>query len=190
MGSIDFISQSYSAKSVVNPLNSFPASRFANFIPSFSLRHNLNGTPGGKLNQLALWKKMGIIEGMESVDMIEPMPVWTSEESGTLNERARAWLDINCAHCHAKDGPAKNSGLHLGYLEEDPYRIGVRKSPVAAGRGSAGMLYSIVPGDPEKSILYQRINSLDPGIMMPELGRKTIHEEGVETIRNWIANLK
>jgi hypothetical protein len=28
--------------------------------------------------------------------------------------------------------------------------------------------------------------SADPGIMMPELGRKVIHEEGVALISEWI----
>jgi hypothetical protein len=47
--------------------------------------------------------------------------------------------------------------------------------------------YDIVPGKPDASILYYRIKSNDPGVMMPELGKKLIHEEGVELIREWIA---
>jgi hypothetical protein len=32
-----------------------------------------------------------------------------------------------------------------------------------------------------------RIASTDPGIMMPELGKRLVHEEGVALIREWIA---
>jgi hypothetical protein len=63
------------------------------------------------------------------------------------------------------------------------------KPPIAAGRGSGGMNYSIVPGHPEKSILLHRISSLDPGVMMPEIGRKLNHKEGIALIREWIMNL-
>jgi hypothetical protein len=47
-----------------------------------------------------------------------------------------------------------------------------------------------VPGQPQQSILYYRIASTDPEIMMPELGKKLVHEEGVALIRDWIASLK
>jgi len=51
------------------------------------------------------------------------------------------------------------------------------------------MKYSIVPGKPDESILLHRISSLDPGVMMPELGRKMNHDEGIELIRQWIAEM-
>ncbi len=39
------------------------------------------------------------------------------------------------------------------------------------------------------SILFYRMQSLDPGIMMPESGRALEHKEGTELIRKWIKNL-
>ena len=60
---------------------------------------------------------------------------------------------------------------------------------MAAGKGSGGLLYGIVPGKPDESILLFRITSTHPGIMMPELGRKLVHEEGVQLIRDWITQL-
>jgi hypothetical protein len=54
----------------------------------------------------------------------------------------------------------------------------VGKAPVAAGKGSGGLLYDIVPGKPDESILQFRIESVHPGIMMPELGRSITHKEG------------
>jgi hypothetical protein len=68
--------------------------------------------------------------------------------------------------------------------------LGIGKAPVAAGKGSGGLLYDIVPGHPEKSILFFRIESNDPGTMMPELGRSINHTEGVELIRQWIAEMR
>jgi len=34
------------------------------------------------------------------------------------------------------------------------------------------------------------MESTNPGIMMPELGRKLVHKEGVELRKRWIASIK
>jgi uncharacterized repeat protein (TIGR03806 family) len=107
--------------------------------------------------------------------------------SGTLDERARAWLDINCGFCHNPRGAARTSGLYLDSAETDPSKLGVCKPPVAAGRGSGGLQYDIVPGKPDESILVYRMESTEPEIRMPELGRNLVHVEGVALVREWIA---
>lgn len=145
---------------------------------------------GEKENQLIHWQKAGLLTGLPALAGVPKAPVWNDPASGSLEARARAWLDINCAHCHRSDGPAKTSGLHLNHDEADGTKWGVMKAPVAAGRGSGGRQYSIVPGQPEKSILLYRMESTDPGEMMPELGRKTTHTEGVALVREWIKSLK
>jgi hypothetical protein len=60
---------------------------------------------------------------------------------------------------------------------------------VAAGRGSGGRDFAIQPGAPDASILIYRMESTDPGIAMPELGRATVHQEGVALVREWIAEM-
>src|SRR5690606_29665900 len=61
---------------------------------------------------------------------------------GPLAHRARAYLDVNCAHCHNPQGPAHTSGLDLRWAQHEPVQWGVNKRPVAAGRGSAGFEFS------------------------------------------------
>ena len=56
-------------------------------------------------------------------------------------------------------------------------------------RGSGGSDCDIVPGRPEKSILVYRMDSLVPGIMMPELGRGLIDSAGVKLISDYISLL-
>ena len=114
-------------------------------------------------------------------------PRWNDASSGTLDQRARAYLDSNCAHCHNPRGSASNSGLVLRYDQPAGVAIGILKRPVAAGRGSGGLDYAIAPGHPELSYMPYRMNSTDPGIAMPELGRGTVHSEGVALITQWIA---
>jgi uncharacterized repeat protein (TIGR03806 family) len=143
----------------------------------------------GTENQLKYWQKVGLLTNLPDLKDCPKIATWNKPETGTLEERARAWLDINCAHCHNPKGPAMTSGLNLSIYETNPTALGFNKSPVAAGRGSGNRDYDIVKGNPDKSILIYRMESTDPGIMMPEVGRKTTHKEGVELVRSWIKSL-
>jgi mono/diheme cytochrome c family protein len=105
-------------------------------------------------------------------------------------DRARAYLDVNCGHCHSRGGFASNSGLYLQADEPDPAHQGINKRPVAAGRGSGGREFSIAPGQPNASILLHRMESNEPGVMMPQFGRTVAHAEGVALVRAYIEGLK
>jgi uncharacterized repeat protein (TIGR03806 family) len=153
----------------------------------------LNGDFGyesGTENQLIYWQKKGLIKNLPDIKDCPKTAVWNKPETGTLEERARAWLDINCAHCHNPKGPAMTSGLNLSVDETNPTALGINKKPVAAGRGSGNFDFDIVKGNPHKSILVYRMESTDPGVMMPEVGRRTTHKEGVELVKAWIKSLK
>lgn len=108
------------------------------------------------------------------------------DKEASLDHRVRSYLDINCGHCHSPVGAADTSGMFLNIEETDPLKLGVCKPPVAAGQGTGGFLFGIDPGNGKESILTFRMESLDPGAMMPELGRSLVHEEGVELIIDWI----
>ncbi len=144
---------------------------------------------GTHKNQLEKMLELDMIDEMPSVETIPATAEWGSEHY-TLNDRARAYLDVNCAHCHNSKGPANTSGLFLEYNEKDLKKLGVFKPPIAAGRGSGNLDFNIVPGKPDKSIFIFRIESTDPGILMPESGRKMVHKEGVALIRDWILSLE
>jgi len=143
-----------------------------------------NLTDDGQLEEFA---RLGLIDRTPKVEY--RVPVW-GETSAPLNDRARGYLDVNCAHCHNVNGSASNSGLFLTYEEKMPVRYGIHKRPVAAGRGSGTHDFDIAPGDPEGSIMIYRLNSLDPGISMPEVGRSIVHDEGVALLSQWIAEME
>lgn len=158
------------------------------FMPIGTTARQLNqevGFAAGQ-NQLTYWKKLNILDGLPEGVTIPRLAVWDDEKTGTLNERARAYLDSNCGHCHSRYGPASTSGLFLDIFEKDATHLGVNKPPVAAGRGAGDFQFDIKPGDPHKSILVYRMNTTDPAIAMPEIGREQIHTEGVKLIEEWI----
>jgi uncharacterized repeat protein (TIGR03806 family) len=136
---------------------------------------------------LATMKEQGKITDMPEV--MDAMPVWGDTAAGT-RRLARAYLDVNCAHCHQPGGSASNSGLDLRWEQDDPHAIGIGKPPVAAGRGSGGHTVAIAPGDPDGSILVHRMSSTEPGVAMPELGRATNDAGGIAVVRQWIAQME
>lgn len=103
-----------------------------------------------------------------------------------MDERAWAWLEINCAHCHSEAGRAWSTGLDLMASQTNSTLYGVMKLPTAAARETGGNHYDIVPGKPEESIFVHRIASLEPDVAMPELGRGMVHEESLKLIIQWI----
>lgn len=143
----------------------------------------------GAQNQLDRWRDLGLLDGLPETATIEAVPDWR-DETALLGARARAWLDVNCAHCHRREGPASNSGLYLTWGEPYGPSLGINKRPVAAGRGSGDRLFDIKPGDPDGSILLYRVESTEPGVMMPELGRSLDDPEASKLLRDWIASLK
>lgn len=161
------------------------------FLPIGPNARNLNFTLKGQTkNQLLQWASKGILTGLPDSSSFPKIADWKDAKNFTLNDRARAYLDVNCAHCHRPNGDASNTGLFLEYEQQDPFHIGVMKEPVSAGGGAGGLNYDIVPGDPDHSILYYRMNHAEANIAMPELARSVIHKEGVVLIKEWIKGLK
>ncbi len=143
----------------------------------------------GTENQLDHWRTMGIVEKLPIKEKLPQLADYNNTEAHSLNDRARAYLDANCAYCHNPHGAANTSGMFLHSSETDPAALGINKAPIAAGRGSGGKKYGIAPGEPNESILLHRMNSTDPGVRMPEIGRQLLHKEGIALIEEWIEKM-
>lgn len=154
-----------------------PKARNLNFIPSFSTE-----------NQLGTWSKKGIIKDLPASG-VPSLPIWNDSIHFDLNQRARAYLEINCAHCHNEGGIASYTGYWVNFNQTNSLHLGINKVPIAAGPGSGVLSFDVVPGNADSSIVIYRMNSNKAGIAMPELARSVVHVEGVELIRNWINSL-
>jgi uncharacterized repeat protein (TIGR03806 family) len=143
---------------------------------------------GGEISQLQRLVAMGYLKSVPGSGVPQNAN-WEDAKSDPA-ARARAYLDINCSHCHNATGAARTSGLWLDAATMDPRLLGMCKPPVAAGRGTGDRPFDIVPGHPETSIIAYRMASRDPGEMMPELGRSLMHQEGVALITQYILTLR
>ncbi|MEL1266047.1 SO2930 family diheme c-type cytochrome [Pseudoxanthomonas putridarboris] len=140
----------------------------------------------GSENQLAHLARVGYLTGAPDAGQAPRSADASDAVHAGVEQRARAYLDINCGHCHSATGPAITSGLWLDAGTQDRLKLGFCKQPIAAGKGTGDRRYDIVPGDPDGSIFDFRMDSADPAVMMPELGRSIVHREGVQLIRAWI----
>lgn len=143
----------------------------------------------GTANQLDHWAKVGYLSGAPASGVAPKVPVWNDPNSGSLDARARAYLDNNCAHCHRAGGVAGYTAFLTEFSETDLRRLGYFKPPNSAGF-TGNRPFDIVPGKPEESILLYRMESTRPKERMPELSREIVHEEGIKLIREWLASLR
>jgi hypothetical protein len=142
---------------------------------------------GGAENQLAHWRRLGMLEASPAPPAT-PLPVW-NDAAAPVEARARAYLHANCSYCHNGRGEARTTGLTLTFDETDPARLGVCKTPVAAGMAAGQDQYDVVPGHAEQSILIRRVTSTEPSVAMPELGRSLEHTEAVALLTQWVNGL-
>jgi uncharacterized repeat protein (TIGR03806 family) len=137
---------------------------------------------GRTANQLVTWRRMGVLEGP-----IPPGPRLPSEmDEESLEARARAYLHVNCAVCHTRNGPTPVD-MDLRFSTPAP---DMRVCEVLPKEGDFGIpdARRIHPGTPQLSIISRRMHLTGPG-RMPPLGPQLVDEEGVELIDAWIASL-
>ncbi|PTL81457.1 SO2930 family diheme c-type cytochrome [Vitiosangium sp. GDMCC 1.1324] len=150
-------------------------------------RTNVYG--GVEHNQLDHLATLGKLDGLPPTEERPHAPDAFDEEAASLETRARTYLDINCAHCHNPKGTAGDtSRLFLDIDNADPFHLGVCKRPGSAGNDVGGE-FDIVPGDHTTSILWYRMNTVESGKMMPQIGRSLRHVEGSKLIADWIDSM-
>lgn len=168
-------------------------------------RHDVAGK-----NQLAYWCSHGLIAGCPAdlgVDEIrqvaaklERIPTFNKPgDSGfaansaqDIEARARAYLEVNCQHCHNLRGFAASTGFYLDSLRRVDTTYGICKNPTATGQeGKGGRTYDIHPANVADSVLAFRIGpeATTPAARMPPLARSAVDEEGRALIEQWIATV-
>lgn len=143
----------------------------------------------GQMNrdgQLQRFKDLGIVDEV-FVEMAEAQPlVDPSNVNEPIELRARSWLHSNCAHCHKVSGGSGLTAQMNAAVPTDKLEL-IGYPP---NRGYFGLegASQIDPGNPYRSILYYRVATKGAG-HMPMIGAKTLDEEGVRLVHDWIRSL-
>ena len=104
------------------------------------------------------------------------------DPAATLEDRVRSYLDANCAHCHRPGGTGASWD---GRFETPLAKQGILNGELRDTMGIAGAKL-VVPGDPARSMMHERMGSSIPGRQMPPVGRNVVDEKAREVIREWI----
>lgn len=110
-----------------------------------------------------------------------------SDTSATTESRARAYLAANCAMCHQPGGTAPTS-IDLRWETPTASTLIVGSVPTAGDLGIPGARI-IAPGDPDRSVLLQRMAQRGTPHQMPPLATSRVDGEAVALIRAWIAEM-
>lgn len=142
------------------------------------------GMTGVTDNQLRTWIHVGLLANPPSEASIATLPRMSSlsETTASLEDRARSYLDSNCAHCHQPGGPA-HASFDARYLTPLSQQ-GLINARVAQSLDVWGARL-IAPGDAERSMILSRLFRLD-SYKMPPLGRNATDTQAVEVVRAWI----
>jgi uncharacterized repeat protein (TIGR03806 family) len=151
------------------------------------LNRDLTYPSGVTDNELRAWNHIGLFDTNFSDAAIKKFPrlVRLDDTTRSLEDRARSYLDANCAQCHRPKGtvayfdarydtPLAEQNLIDGNvliderIDDDP-RI-------------------IKPNDIWRSILYMRTDTTE-AFKMPPLARNTIDQYGMKLLREWIESL-
>ena len=152
----------------------------------------LNGDlayPGGRTaNQIATWVRIGLLDAGDLARPDELDRMARTDVAGDPEaERARAYLDSNCAHCHR---PGGEGGTALDLRWTTPLDLmHACDAPAELGDPWDGEGRVIAPGRADRSILLSRIASDDPLWRMPPVGSAQVDRDAVDLLAAWIDDL-
>jgi len=117
---------------------------------------------GRVLNQLKHWQQLGILSLAQQAN-IGSVPDWTKKDIA-VNQRVRAYLDVNCAHCHNNGGSASHTRFRFDYA------LRFEETGIASNE-------------------VRIIRAMKTG-RMPKLGTSVVDAEALQLITSYLHNLK
>ncbi len=149
--------------------------------------NNTYASTGVTDNQLRTLNRLGLfypafdeaaIAGFEQMYSV-------TNTNAPLEQRARSYLDANCAQCHQPGG----TGITFNASYDTPLAQQNITNAIAAFSLGYDNAKIVAPSDIWRSVLYDRMNTLDPTIKMPPLARNTIDTNAVQLMAAWINSL-
>jgi uncharacterized repeat protein (TIGR03806 family) len=141
----------------------------------------------GAHNQIAAWAWLDVFDSQvghiprSEHERLVPL----DDETASVEARVRSYWDSNCSACHSDRSPIPSWDARFstplarqGVLFAEPY---------TGPRPDGAQL--IVPGEPERSLIYLRSLSTQPGVRMPPLLRNRVDDRYVALLGQWIESL-
>jgi mono/diheme cytochrome c family protein len=139
-------------------------------------------------NQLRALNRSGLLypafdEGQ--ITNIEYLSALTNTTASYV-QRARSYLDANCAQCHQPGGQGPTFDARYDTPLANQNIIGV---PAAKGNLGYDNMDIVTPKDIWRSSIYLRMDEVNPTTQMPPLARLVIDTNAVNVMADWINSL-
>lgn len=143
--------------------------------------------PEGPREQIGKWVEAGYLQ--TGFPAPQPVPRW-DDPATALNDRVRAYVDMNCAHCHSEGKHCAYRPMRFAWQDtSDPVNLGVCVEPEDPLPENPELTYIVARGNTYRSMLLHRISSTEEAVRMPLMGRTVVHEEAVQLVADWINSL-
>ncbi len=148
---------------------------------------NRAGVDEPSVNQIDRFRHLNLFRDPvpPASDQLDAYPNWRTATTAPVDRMARAYLDANCAMCHAPDGIVQAPDLRF-----DTPLAQMRLIDRPAGQGGIGPRGAkiVTPGAPMRSELMHRIGRRGPR-QMPPLATSQTDLKAVRIIMQWIDSL-
>lgn len=137
-------------------------------------------------NELRTWNHLRLFAPAFKENAVQKFAALAAGDDITrpLVDRARSYLDANCAQCHRPGGTVANFDARYDTPLEKQALI---DGPVLIDQG-IDRPRVISPHDIWRSIAYMRVDTMGD-IRMPPLARETIDQKGVQLLGEWINSM-
>lgn len=150
------------------------------------LNRELTFPSGVSDNELRTWSHIGLFDTHLDEASLKNIPTLAApgDTTRSVQDRARSYLDANCAQCHRPKGTVAYFDARYNTPLADQQLI---DGQVLIDQRIDGSRV-IAPNDPWRSILFMRADTTE-AFKMPPVARNTIDEQGMKLLRQWIESL-
>jgi uncharacterized repeat protein (TIGR03806 family) len=140
---------------------------------------------GNKQNYIKWLFDQGFVDKAASKQDLKKRFYSIHDENVGLNDRARSYLDVNCAMCHHKNGPTPSPlNMNAGIPIEQ-----TRLFMKALNHLGNVKRKVVDPGKVETSVLLNRLRASEGYTKMPFIGNMEVDVEAANVIEDWIKKL-
>ena len=133
-------------------------------------------------NQIRALEQAGYFTAPTPGPNVLPALAAADDERHSLEYRVRSYLDVNCAQCHLPGGSGRGE---FDARIETPTRLANLIRGEVLDRLGDEQNRLLVPGEPDHSVLLQRIMTLGSA-RMPPLASNRVDERAVALLPEWI----
>jgi uncharacterized repeat protein (TIGR03806 family) len=150
------------------------------------MNHEFTFPSGVADNEIRAWNHVGLFNSNLDEAGIAALPKLANydDTSRSLEDRARSYLDANCAHCHRPAGVVANFDTRY---DTPLSKQGLIEGSVLFNQGIDHGT-TIAPNDIWRSLIYLRVDTLG-GLKMPPLAHQELDEKNIALLRQWVESL-